>query len=151
MEQVFSWCLKPLRPESLPIHAARSYITFYDVFNSPGQPVLQPVLLPMVRILFLASHFASSKEILLKRLRSPSHTTVMFIDLYLCFWEYETTNVFPPCRDKLPCLGKVSGNPRWPWIPKDITPFGKSLREVFKLSLSANSFQLDSRTIVMWA
>ena len=54
----------------------------------------QPVLLPILSILFLVSQLASSIEILLKIRESPSHTTFMLIYLYFCFGEYETLNVF---------------------------------------------------------
>jgi len=109
MEQVYSKCLKPVRPGPLPIYVAHSYITFYDVFKRPGQPVLQPILLPIIRILFLPSHLASSKEILFKILKSPSHTTLMYIYLYFCVLEYEIINIFTPYRDILPCLEKFQG------------------------------------------
>jgi hypothetical protein len=150
VEQVFSWCLKPLRPGPLPIHAAHSYITFYDVFSRPGQPVLQPVLLSLVRILFLSSHLASSKEIFLKRLKNPSHITFMFIYLYFCAWEYETVNVFAPYRVKMPCLEKFQGILAGLGSQRTSPPSVNHSARLLNCSW-ARILLSYSKTIVMWA
>jgi hypothetical protein len=118
-------------------------VTFHDVLNK-AWPFISPS----------AMHLASSKEtvkFLLERLKSPPQTTFMSIYLYFCFSEYTTVNVFMLYRDKPPCWEKFQGILSGLGFQGTSPPFGKTFREVFKLSLSANSFELNSRTIVMWA
>ena len=86
---VFKACLSW---SSSPTCCTFLYHTVYDEFNRPGEPVLQPVPLPIIRILYLPSQFCFFQRNFNDETQKPiSHYINVY--LFICISAFENTKL----------------------------------------------------------